>query len=152
MYEQNRSSAVGRLVWAIVSLLVLVGLIWFVLWLLLWRSPAVEEAVDVTKETGTNAIESAKNATNGTSTDSQGSSTSGSSTGSMSTTSDSSSTSGSATSTATDTTTPQTSSTSTVVPGGELVATGPESIILPIVAVAAGGTVLYQIRLRRHAE
>lgn len=34
MYEQNRVSVVGRIIWLIVSALVIIGLVWFILWLI----------------------------------------------------------------------------------------------------------------------
>ncbi|MBL8122458.1 hypothetical protein JNM87_06980 [Candidatus Saccharibacteria bacterium] len=161
MYEENRVSVVGRLIWAIVSLLVLAALVWLVLWLLFWRSPDVDEVADTTKKTGTSAIESGNTAVSTPTDSSVSSSTTAPSASSNSSTdttkktttpSTSSTSSTGTTTTAPSSTAPtagQTSSTSTKVPNGQLANTGPSDAVLPVILTAVGATMFYQIRLRR---
>jgi cytoskeletal protein RodZ len=97
MYEQNRVSIIGRIIWFIVSVLVLAALVWLVLWLLFWRHPKVDNAVNKTKQTGSSVIQSGKSAIDDT-IDSTNGSTASSGTGSTSATSQTSGSSASSSS------------------------------------------------------
>ena len=168
MYEQNRVSVVGRVLWFLVSLLILAALVWFVLWLLFWRSPKVDKAANTAVGTtqnvvqsGSSVIEKAINTpTNKQSTDTTSSSAATSGTGTTQTstqtqtpTSSTSATESVATSTSatSKTTTGQTSSTATQTPSTttELANTGAGDVLLPVAAAILGASAYYHVRLRR---
>lgn len=170
MYEQNRVSVVGRVLWFLVSLLILAALVWFVLWLLFWRSPKVDKAANTAVGTTQNVVQSGSSAiekaidtpTNKQSTDTTSSSAATSGTGTAQTstqtqaqtpTSSTGTTEPAATSTSatSKTTTGQTSSTATQTPSTttELANTGAGDVLLPVAAAILGASAYYHVRLRR---
>ena len=168
MYEQNRVSVVGRVLWFLVSLLILAALVWLVLWLLFWRSPKVDKAANTAVGTTQNVVQSGSSAiekaidtpTNKQSTDTTSSSAATSGTGTTQTstqtqtpTSSTSATESVATSTSatSKTTTGQTSSTATQTPSTttELANTGAGDVLLPVAAAILGASAYYHVRLRR---
>lgn len=168
MYEQNRVSVVGRVLWFLVSLLILAALVWFVLWLLFWRSPKVDKAANTAVGTtqnvvqsGSSVIEKAINTpTNKQSTDTTSSSAPTSGTGTtQSSTQTQTPTSSTGTTESAGTSTPatsktasgQTSSTATQTPSTttELANTGAGDVLLPVAAAILGASAYYHIRLRR---
>ena len=168
MYEQNRVSVVGRVLWFLVSLLILAALVWFVLWLLFWRSPKVDKAANTAVGTTQNVVQSGSSAiekaidtpTNKQSTDTTSSSAATSGTGTTQTstqtqtptsstgTTESAGTSTQATS---KTASGQTSSTATQTPSTttELANTGAGDVLLPVAAAILGASAYYHVRLRR---
>lgn len=131
MYEQPKTSIAGRIVWLIISLLIIGGIVWLILWFFFWRSPSVD-----TTSTSDETSQTKEEQSSGTSTSANSSSSSK--------TTESTTTSNSAS-------TP--TSLGQVVEetdgAAELVNTGPGDLATPIILTIAGGIVLYQIRLRR---
>lgn len=166
MYEQNRVSVVGRVLWFLVSLLILAALVWLVLWLLFWRSPKVDKAANTAVGTTQNVVQSGSSAiekaidtpTNKQSTDTTSSSAATSGTGTTQT-STQTSTSSTGTTESAATSTPatsktasgQTSSTATQTPSTttELANTGAGEVLLPVAAAIFGASAYYHVRLRR---
>lgn len=168
MYEQNRVSVVGRVLWFLVSLLILAALVWFVLWLLFWRSPKVDKAANTAVGTTQNVVQSGSSAiekaidtpTNKQSTDTTSSSAATSGTGTTQTSTQTQTpTSSTGTTESATTSTPatsktasgQTSSTATQTPSTttELANTGAGDLLLPVAAAILGASAYYHIRLRR---
>jgi len=133
MYEDKKAPLIGRIIWLAVAILAIIAVVWFVLWLFIFRSSGSDTT---SKDNG--STQSVSESTSGSAVPSQ-SDTSESAT---SNTSKSSFTSGS------------TSSTSTTEPTttGTLANTGPESFWAPALIAVAGGTVYYQARLRRRKD
>jgi cytoskeletal protein RodZ len=160
MYEQNRVSIVGRILWLIVSLLVLVALVWLFLWLLFWRHPKVAQVTDTAKkgisttvQSGSDAIKNAANdvtinTPSNTASTSTTPSTTSTTTTQSSTAQESNRSSANATSTPTSTSA-QASSTATQTPSAQLANTGAGSMLLPVVVAVVGGAAAYHVRLRR---
>lgn len=166
MYEQNRVSVVGRVLWFLVSLLILAALVWLVLWLLFWRSPKVDKAANTAVGTTQNVVQSGSSAiekaidtpTNKQSTDTTSSSAATSGTGTTQTSTQTPTSSTGTTESAT-TSTPatsktasgQTSSTATQTPSTttELANTGAGEVFLPVAAAILGASAYYHVRLRR---
>lgn len=140
MYEQNNRPLLGRILWLIISLLIIGGIVWLILWLIFWRNPSATPTVSVKKPTQTTQTTSSNSSQPSTS----------SSTGHTSSTSTTTSNAASLGSVAEETTSTGTSSTDTAPSSTQLVATGPGDMIIPIVAAVAGGTAFYQLRTRRH--
>ena len=167
MYEQNKVSVVGRIVWFIVSVLLLAALVWLVLWLLFWRNANEDTVIDTAKQAGSSAVQSGSSAiekaiksdsstasTGSTSTSSTSTSSTAASTATNTATTGSTATNtttqpSSAASSQTTPTTGQTSSTSTTTPSAELANTGSGDLVMPVAFAVAGGAVFYHVRLRR---
>lgn len=155
MYEQNKVSIVGRVLWLVVSMIVIVTLIWLVLWLFFWRHPKVVQVADkakqstsqVAKESGEAVGNIAKDHNNSsqatTSPASNGTSNTQTAPG-QTTAQPPSSTSGQSAAT-----TSQTSSVATQAPSSQLVNTGAGDVVWPAIIAIAGGATAYHIRLRR---
>lgn len=137
MYEQDKPSKAGRIIWTIVYICIAAGVTWLILWLIFWRNPSesnTDTAKKDTPETTQTSKESTSGQTSSTSTTTGNSESLGSvaeETGQASTSSTSSSTSNSSTSST------------------ELASTGPESVIIPVALAVAGGTIYYNVRTRR---
>ncbi len=151
MYEQSeKPSVIGRVIWFVVSALIIVAIIWFFLWLLFWRQPDTGKIGDAAKDTGTSAVES----TTGESTkDSSGTASTANGTSNSETGTSSASSSSDSTSETSDQTTSDSSSaeiTSTNGDNAALTNTGPGDMIVPTaIGAAIGGTVFYHVRQRR---
>lgn len=126
MYEQPKTSAVGRIVWFIISLLIIAGIVWLILWFFFWREPAPKSSSTSTS-TGQSAQQS------DTSSDK-----------STSSTTNSSSNSSASTPTSLGQVVEETSD-----GAATLVNTGPGDVVTPIVIAVAAGALFYEIRLRR---
>lgn len=137
MYEQPKTSAVGRIVWFIISLLIIAGIVWLILWFFFWRQPSAK-----TTETSKGTTQSTKQSGSSTSSD-KGSSSSSAGSSSSSTTGSSSMP------TSLGQVVEETSSGTGTSPTTTLVNTGPGDIVTPIVVAVIGGVAFYQIRLRR---
>jgi len=133
MYEDKKAPLIGRIIWLAVAILAIIAVVWFVLWLFIFRGSGSDTT---SKDNG--STQSVSESTSGSTVPSQ-SDASGSAT---SNTSESSSASGNASSTST--TEPAAAST--------LANTGPESFWAPALLAVAGGTVFYQVRLRRRKD
>ncbi len=139
MYEDSRTPVVRRIIWLAISVLVVAGLVWLLLWFFVWRgsdttsNKSATQTVTTSQKTGTGSAPDTTTAPSADST-SQPSST-------PSTTSTINSTSPS---------TGVTSSTSTTQPA--LANTGPGSFAAPIALAVAGGTIYYNVRLRRKLQ
>ena len=136
MYEDNKTSVARRVIWLAISVVVIAGLVWLLLWLFVWRgsdtapNKSATQKVTTSQNAGTGNTPSTTTAPGANST-SQSSSTS---------------TTGS-TVNSTSSSTGVTSSTSTTQP--MLANTGPGSFVAPIALAVAGGTIYYNVRLRR---
>ncbi|PID30850.1 hypothetical protein CSA80_03760 [Candidatus Saccharibacteria bacterium] len=160
MYEENSVSVVGKIVWFVVSLLIVASLVWLVLWLLFWRSPKTAEIVDMATESTSNASQEDA-AASGSTRQNAGQETTTSSSESNSARTEATQSGGASGTAETPTSSAgQTSSTSTQAPAvasahtgaDQLAATGPESVLLPVAGAVVAGTVLYHTRLRRKFE
>lgn len=136
MYDRNRLTVAGRIIWFVVSLLILLGLIWLVLWLFLWRSP----------QTSTSGTQPTKTTQQGTDTSKQSQSTSsGSSVAQPGSTPQSTGVTSS-----TSTTTPAIAS--PVAQGSSLANTGPGNLVTPVILAMLGGAAYYHVRQRRSIQ
>lgn len=133
MYEQPKTSIVGRVVWFIISLLIIAGIVWLILWFFFWREPSTS-----TTKTSNDKGQSTQQSGN---------------TPSKNGTSSSGATNSPSTATSAPTSLGQvveeTSSSSNSATTGTLVNTGPGDIVTPIVIAIVGGAIFYQLRLRR---
>ncbi len=138
MYEDNKTSVVRRIVWLAISVLVIAGLVWLLLWLFVWRgsnttsgNKGATQKVTTSQSTGVNSAPSttAAPSTNSTTQPPANDSTAPAPTA---------------------TSTGLTSSTSTTQPA--LANTGPGSFVAPIAVAVAGGTIYYNVRLRRKLQ
>lgn len=136
MYEQEKPSRAGRILWTIVYICIAAGVTWLVLWLIFWRSPSTDTN-ETAKKDGQETTQTTKE----------------SSTGQTSSTSTTTSNSGSLGSVAEETgqaSSGSASSSSVSTTGSsELANTGPESVIIPVALAVAGGTIYYNLRTRR---
>lgn len=133
MYEQPKTSIVGRVVWFIISLLIIAGIVWLILWFFFWREPSVG-----TTKTPIDKGQSTQQSGN---TPSKSNGASSSSTKTPSTTSSAPTSLGQVVE--------ETSNTTNSAATGTLVNTGPGDVITPIVITVVGGVAFYQFRLRR---
>lgn len=130
MYEQPKTSAAGRLVWFIISLLIIAGIVWLILWFFFWREPSSDttpskDTGKTSQQTGNTGSSSTKNTSGSTS----------------------SSTNGSSSNTSTPTSLGAVAEETT--PATTLANTGPGDVVTPVMIAVAGGIVFYQVRLRR---
>lgn len=131
MYEDKKAPLIGRIIWLAVAILAIIAVVWFVLWLFIFRSSGSD-----TTSKGNGSTQSVSESTSGSSVPSQSNTSEATTEG----TGDSSS--------------GNTSSTATTQPAtaGTLANTGPESFWAPALLAVAGGTVFYQVRLRRRKD
>lgn len=136
MYEQPKTSLVGRIIWLIISLLVIAGIVWLILWFFFWRGPSAKTTGTSTKNT------QSAGQSNGTKTSGQSSS----GTSSTNTPSGSSTTTPSSLGQVVE----ETSGVASSTPAATTLAnTGPGDLVTPVVITVAGGVIFYQVRLRR---
>ena len=124
MYEQNKVSVVGRIVWFAVLTLIIGGLVWFLLWLFVWRTSGNDATTGKQNTATTQKVTSPTAQTGDTTADKSNQPSSNATTGVAS---------GDNT-------------------NATLANTGPGSLTTPIAIAVVGGTVYYHLRLRRKLQ
>ena len=160
MYEQPRTSVVGRIIWLVVSLLVIAGIVWLVLWFFFWRhqaKPTLSPSNTVTSVTqkANETIDNVRRSNSSTTTPSSSTSSSSQSSPTTpvdtapTTTPSTSSGNGHTSSTATTISNSSAAVSSDTSATSTLVNTGPGDVITPVIVAIVGGSVWYQLRVRK---